>query len=532
VNDFDCIVVGSGAAGTMAAQTLVEAGARVLMLDVGRSDTRFAGTIPQKTFVEIRRSEEDQYRYFLGESFDCAGYATIGTGAQLTPPRRFIVDCVDELLARRTGAFSPLESLALGGLAAGWGLMCAVYSPEELERASLPAAAMRGAYQTIGDRIGISGSDADDAAPYTVRQLGGIQPPLPIDPTAAYLEGRYRRRRARVNARGYVLGRPAMALLTQPKADRSPSALRDMDFYCDDGAAWRPAWTIAQLQRHANFAYAGNVFVTHFAEGEDVVTVAALDVRDRSRVQYAARRVVLAAGVLGSARIVLRSLQSALRLPLLCNDYTYVPCVVAPRLGRSMPERTHSLTQLVLFNERAAGDVAVGTIFSYRSLLLFRLLREMPLGVRDARSLMQYLLSGFIVAGFDHPQERSDGKHLWIEPDAASPTADRLAIDYALTQAERQDHHQRETEFAGILASIGAWPIRRVHPPLGSSIHYAGTLPFAGDERPLTLAPNGRLHGTRSVFVADASGFTFLPAKPVTLSLMANAHRVAGHALH
>ena len=192
-----------------------------------------------------------------------------------------------------------------------------------------------------------------------------------------------------------------------------------------------------------------------------------------------------------------------------------------------MPERTQSLTQLVLFHERASDDVAVGTIFSYRSLMLFRLLREMPLGVRDARVLMQYLLSGFIIAGFDHPQERTEGKQVWREPDGASPTGDRLAIAYELTETERRDHRARERGFAATLRTLGAWPLRRVHPPLGSSLHYAGTLPFCTEERPLTLAPDGRLHGSRNVFVADASGFTYLPAKPVTLSLMANAHRVA-----
>jgi choline dehydrogenase-like flavoprotein len=194
-----------------------------------------------------------------------------------------------------------------------------------------------------------------------------------------------------------------------------------------------------------------------------------------------------------------------------------------------MPEHNNSLTQLAIvhdpdFRQR---DIAVGTIFSYRSLLLFRLLREVPLGVRDARALLQYLLSGFLIAGFDHPQAYSDGKRLWLESDATSPTADRLAIDYALTGDELLGHDAREGAFMGVLRSLGAWPIKRVHPPLGSSIHYAGTLPVTERDAPFSLSASGRLHGTRNVFVADGSGFTFLPAKGVTLSLMANAHRVA-----
>ena len=80
--------------------------------------------------------------------------------------------------------------------------------------------------------------------------------------------------------------------------------------------------------------------------------------------------------------------------------------------------------------------------------------------------------------------------------------------------------------FTRALRSLGAWAIKRIQPGMGSSIHYAGTLPFAGDGRPFSLLSDGRLAGTRRVWVADGSGFRFLPAKGLTLSLMANAHLV------
>ncbi len=529
MTEFDFIVVGSGATGSTAAQTLVAGGARVLMLDAGRRDDRLSKLVPAKSFVEIRRSEQEQYRYLLGEHFESAAFRKIGAGAQLTPPRRFIVDRVDELLKVRSENFAPLESLALGGLASGWGLMCGVYSDAELERASLPVDELRAAYQVVADRIGISGA-ADDARPYTIGDLTHVQPPLPLDPTAELLYAHYERRRVAMNSRGYYVGRPALALLSRPKGDRAATDLRDMEFYTDgNGAAWRPAPVVAALRGSANFSYAGNALATRFEDRAGEVEVTALDLDGGPERQYSCRRLVLACGVFGTARIVLRSVAPAARLPLLCNDYTYVPCLVPSRIGRSMPERNNSLTQLALFHDPGGhgSDVAVGTIFSYRSLMLFRLLREMPLDVRDARILMQYLLSGFIIAGFDHPQARSEGKALWIESDPSSPTQDRLAIAYALTGDERRRHVAREGGFRRALRTLGAWPIKRVHPPLGSSIHYAGTLPFDREEKPLTLSSDGRLHGTEGVFVADGSGFTFLPAKPLTLSLMANAHRVA-----
>ena len=73
---------------------------------------------------------------------------------------------------------------------------------------------------------------------------------------------------------------------------------------------------------------------------------------------------------------------------------------------------------------------------------------------------------------------------------------------------------------------MGILPLRLVDPGFGASIHYAGTLPFSGEPANGGLRPDGLLYGTKRVYVADASGFTALPAKGVTLSLMANAHGI------
>ena len=81
------------------------------------------------------------------------------------------------------------------------------------------------------------------------------------------------------------------------------------------------------------------------------------------------------------------------------------------------------------------------------------------------------------------------------------------------------------------MRKLGVYAIKTIDPGIGSSIHYAGTLPFSNNEKSLTLNSNGRLNGTQHVFVADGSGFNYLPAKGLTFSLMANAHLVAKNLL-
>jgi hypothetical protein len=65
-----------------------------------------------------------------------------------------------------------------------------------------------------------------------------------------------------------------------------------------------------------------------------------------------------------------------------------------------------------------------------------------------------------------------------------------------------------------------------VRPGPGSSIHYAGTFPMSAEPSELTTARDGLLAGTRRVHLADGSLLRRLPAKGLTLTLMANADRV------
>jgi len=530
VHDF--IVVGSGATGSMAAQTLAERGARVLMLDGGQRDDKYAALTPRANFVDIRKKCEEQHRFLLGDAFESVPRGGIRAGAQLTPSRQVILREVDRFLPYTSDGFAPMESLAFGGLGAGWGLGCCVFSDFELRAAGLKPSEMRGAYQTAASRIGISGT-SDDAELYTFDGISGIQPSVPLDPTCAEISQRYARKRERLRRKGFRLGRPALALLTEPYDERSATQLRDMDYYDDaEQAAWRPWITVSRLMKRPNFQYLGDSFVTHFKESEGRVNVRSLDMRTLEVRTHACRKLVLASGTFGTARLVLRSRGDFTRnLPFLCNPYTYLPCVVPNRVGRSMPDKRTGFGQLVLFHDPddMNRDVAFAAMYTYRSLLLFRLLREVPLNINDALIFMRYLLSGFVIVGIHHPDRFSPEKTLKLVESPASPTGDALAFSYALNATEQHAVDARERMYAETLRELNAWPIKRVRPGYGSSIHYTGTLPFANGEngRAHALDPSGRLHGTKNVFVADGSGFTYLPAKSLTLSLMANAHLVA-----
>ncbi len=525
----DVVVVGSGPSGAHAARTLVDRGMQVTMLDVGVTDPRWTAAIPPGDFTTLRREDPEQHRYLLGDEFEGIPWGAVRPGAQLTPPRQYVVRDVERWTPLLSDTFVPMVSLAYGGLGAAWGLGCFVFSDAELERAGLDARVMRPAYAEIARRIGVAGT-RDDAAPYALGDVEASQPPLRIDAVAARLLSAYADRRTTLRARGFALGRPPVALLTEDLGDRRATRYDDMDFYADTGeSAYRPWTTVNELRRRPNFDYRGGRLVVRFATRDDGVDVECLRTDTGGRETVHARRLVLAAGVLGTARIVLRSLGPERRLPVLCNHFCYMPSVVPAMLGRAAERRKSSMVQLVLFHDADGQhvDVAMASLYTYRSLMLFRIVKDAPIDFADGRRLMQFLQSSLVIAGLHHPEGPGPAKHVELVADASRPTGDALRGTYALGAAEREATRRRERAYVAALRALGCFVLRRMYPGHGSSAHLGGTLPFAGDERAFTLAADGRLYGTSSVWVADGSGFRFLPAKGVTFTLMANAHAVA-----
>lgn len=530
----DYIIVGSGCTGAMAAQTLSEAGVNVLLIDGGIDNTNNSIIDPTKNFSELRRTDENQHSYLLGDQFESLPDEGLGTGAQLTPTRHYLIKNVAQHLPIKASQFSPMESLALGGLGGGWGLGCCVFSDNELLLAGLSPEKMKPAYQLISDRIGISAAH-DDARKFTAAAIQNTQSPSPLDPTSAVLANKYARKKKSLNENGFYLGRPALALLTEAKNDRKPNAHRDMDFYDDqEKAAYRPKNTIDDLKKKLNFQYKGGWIVSHFTEDELSVKVHAYKIDGGEKNIFQCRKLILTAGALGTARIVLRSTQGGneKKLPIICNPYTYIPCIVPSRLGKKMPEANNGFAQLSLFYDadETQSNIAMASIYTYRSLMLFRLLRETPLNFRDSRILMQHILPSLIIAGIHHPEKINTNNYLKLEQDNNSPTGDALRVHYENAATIKQ-RNTCENKYINALRKLGAYALKKVHPTIGASIHYAGPLCFNTNEQPFTLAMSGRLNGTKNVFVADGSGFKFLPAKGITLSLMANAHVVAKNAL-
>lgn len=526
---WDVIIVGSGCTGAMAAQTLVEAGWKVLIVDAGiSSDPR--SSFPNSDLASIRQTEENQERFFLGENFEGIPLGKVKVGEHLSVPRKFIVAETEKFIPLLSETFKPLESLALGGLGNGWGLGSCVFSDTELAACGLPIEKMKQAYQTVSDRIGLSGEN-DDAAHYTAAKLKDIQPAIKMDSVGKNLFENYAKKKSRLNKKGFYLGRPTLALLSADKGSRKAYQYRDLDFYDDqDQSAYRPWITIDLLKGESNFCYQGNLLALQFSESGNETTLQCMRLDNQEKVSFQTKKLILCAGVLGTSRIVLRSFQAyGKKLPILCNSYSYLPAIQPFLLGKDIDKNKIGFAQLSLFQDalKTNMDVPMASIYSYRSMLYFHVLKETPLGIKDSFRFLQFMLPAFTIIGLFHPEKYGEEKFLFLEKSNQTLTNDLLKVNYQLSEQEKLQIQKTEHSFKNTLAILNCFVLKKIAPEMGASIHYGGSLPFSNEAKKFTLSVEGKLAETENVYVADGSGFKYLPGKGLTLSLMAYAHFVA-----
>lgn len=522
----DVAVIGSGASAVTAAWALARAGRSVRMFDVGIDAPPDAPLVPMADWARIRRTDPHQHRYFLGDAFEGIPLGAARVGSQVTPPRRFVTQDAPSLLPRTSEGFVGLESVALGGLAAAWGAAISPWNERDFHGLPLSLADLLPHYNAVADLIGVCGEPGDDLSSL-MHDPPGMMPPLNLDPPSAALLDRYHTHRADLHRRGLRLGRARLAVCSRVHQGRGPHPHLDLDFWCDHGdAVYRPRFTLRELLALPNFEYVPGVLVRTLHPDASGVRISLRRLSDNTTEDARASRVILAAGALGSARIALRSLGAfATRVPLVSNTSTYHALLNLPAIGAPQPEPRHSLTQLTgFFSPPEGGPEMQLQVYSYRSLLTFKLLREQPLAFPEGKAVLRALLPVLSLVGMHHEDRPSPDKRCELR---TQDGADLLHIVYRTSPREDADQLAAESRVRSIFRSLSCFALRRVHLGHGASIHYAGTLSMSASPGALNTTPDGALPALPGVFAADSSVFPRLPARGVTFTMMANAHRVA-----
>lgn len=524
---FDVIIIGSGPAGTHAAKPLVNAGLSVCILDGGEESPRILSAGEPRMFEDVRTYDPAQGALFLGEDYSGIPMAgnTSGIGGGMTSGNRsYVTRGTAEHLPLTVKNGHLIQSLAMGGLGAAWGGACAYMRSTDLEAMGLPPKEMEEAYDIVTQDIGISG-------PQTRQH---IQPSLPHDDHASTILLNAQKKEKNLQEMHVRFVEPHMAALTKDHGERKAHRGTDMDYYHDpQRSLYRPQYTLEELRAQQNFQYIGGIIVRRIETTSEGVVVFGHAMGDTMTRRWTAKRVIVAAGAINTARILLASTETyGVNIPIVIKPHVLIACIDKHSLGKKGPRLRSSLCQLLSMCDTPVEhelQSACAQLYSYRSLLLFRLLPKLPLPAPQALALLSLFTPSLVIADTRFPALQKENQTLTLQ--RRSDGRDEVCIHCNAEQTPQELHALKTIKRA--LRTTGLLPIRTIHTPTGSTSHYAGTVPVTdnGGGDSLSCDRDGRVYQMKNVFVADASMFRVLPAVPHTLTIMANAQRI-GKVVH
>ena len=519
----EIIIVGAGPSGTFAAYQL--RGRGPLVLDVGY---RAQESALDGNFYELRKTSSaggpDLFAELIGPGFESLHNVFHSSlSPRLKGPRmRFVTRGAAELSPVVAQNFDALMSFAAGGMANAWGAGLYRFTADDLAGYPISVLDLEPYYDAITAKVGISGADDDLSRFFGAAR--GLLPPVALGASGRAVLRRYTQRRKSLNRRGLYIGLPRLAVLTRDHDGRHAYRYDTLEYFRpNDPAVYTPTYTLDELVRRGEILYERGVLVERYTESSAGISVLARSCATGERRTFHCRRLILAAGALNTAKIVLRSNDDHVtRLPLLDSNRSSIPLVDPWGIGGALDRSVYSAAMLraVYAGEHAPGLTHMA-VYASVGTLCSDYLFDFPFSARGNIAAAKYLTPALLLVQLSYPDAPTLTNHVRLLPD------DRLELRYTSKPASPLESHVlglfRELGYLGALGLC-----RRLTP--GNSCRYAGALPMTTTPvGPYQTDRDGLLSRTHGVYVADAANFTVLPSNSHSFTMMANAMRIADH---
>jgi choline dehydrogenase-like flavoprotein len=503
---YDVIVIGSGAGGGTVTYALAPTGKRILLLERG-------GFLPREpeNWSPAAVWREGRYR-------NSGQWTDLDTGRRFTPKQHYYVGGNTKvygaiLFRMRERDFGVVEHV--DGVSPAWPIRYADLEPWYTAAEQL--------YQVHGVR-GVDPTDPPSDTPYPY-------PPISHEPRIEQL-------RADLTAAGmHPFELPNGILLDEAVPQRS-ACVRCAT--CDgfpclvNGKADAQTICVEPALRHPNVTLLTGARVTRLETGPSGRSVQCVVVqRDGAREEYSADLVVLAAGAINSAALLLRS--ASPRHPQGLGNSSGV-------VGRNL--MMHNNSSLIAFSTvpnptRFQKTLGVNDFYFGDPVGDY----PYPLGA------MQMLgKSDAVLISFDAPEaEDPEGlaRHamdFWLTTEDLPMRDNQVVIDHAGEISLRYRptnlaaHAVLRQRFIGLLEAMRCerdvlenYSYRGGRLGISGVAHQNGTIRFGTDPATSALDIHCQMHDLDNLYVADASFFVSSSAVNPTLTIIANALRVADH---
>ncbi|HEX4265706.1 MAG TPA: hypothetical protein VH597_15330 [Verrucomicrobiae bacterium] len=517
-------VIGSGPAGVACAHALRGRGAQVMMLDAGLSlePDRVALISEMRKTSPAAWTREQIARIKEGTSATAKGLPLKLLYGSDFPYR----DC-DESLGTEYDGVGVRASFAKGGLSTVWGAAMLPYVQRDIANWPISLSELNQHYAAVAEFAGFSVKSDDLETLFPLFQPNPAA--LNLSSQAKILLNRLEKNRAVLSDAGIRFGQARIAVKVARPPHSDGCVYCGLCMYgCPYGFIYNSETTLEQLQSRPGFTYRPGVIVTALRETSNNIEIEGYHRSNREPFRMQARRAYLAAGIVPTTQILLRSL-SFHDQPVAMKDSQYflVPLALTKSAGDVTKEALHTLSQLFveIFDPKISPRTVHLQIYSYSDLIGQAIRRSFgPLAKPLeplARSLERRLL---IVQGFLH----SDDSAAIATTLTKSASGERLKLQSRVTAHSKKIIGEVIRKLLRHGRQFGAYPIRpmlQIADP-GRGIHSGGAFPMSAQPGPLETDTLGRPRGWQRLHAVDATVLPSIPATTITYSVMANAHRI------
>jgi ferredoxin len=519
------LILGAGAAAAAAALALTrDRGLSVTVLDIGETlppvnrDAQQRLSIARRdewSEADLRTVTEQPAANSIGGLPEKRTYGSaypfqdVGQRAGLT--------ALDE-------ANEAVVSGAYGGFTNVWGAQLMPFTAATFRDWPVSSADMGPAYAAILNEIPLAGEEDDLADLFPL--LAPSKPLPPLSERTRQVLHRYDRYRPRLNRRGVSVGRARLAL-----DSRSCVRCGLCMTGCPYSLIYSAAHTLTRLQQSQQITYHRGLLVSRIEEHDDGVTVLAREIGGTAFHRFTADRAFVACGAIGSTRLVMGSLELFDEPVSVAESTQFVlPFLSARPVPDPRAADDFTLNQFNMVVDLDGGhDVSQLHFYNYNPAFLDNL----PAVLRRDRA---------------EPVRRSVLRRLTVAlgylPSWAAPTfeltarkpADSCSLpDLELTAGPagfRSNRFLRQVlgRVTAVAPALDLWPalpVLSMSKP-GKSYHWGATFPHTTRPNgPFSSDVLGRVGGWRRVHMVDAAVFPTVPATTFTLTIMANAYRIA-----
>jgi ferredoxin len=423
-----------------------------------------------------------------------------------------------------------LVSAAYGGFSNVWGSQIMPFTNATLGTWPISGDEMEPHYRAVLNEIRFAGEEDDLAELFPL-----ITAPTPLpkasERTVAVLRN-YAKHRTRLRRQGVTLGRARLAF------DASNCVRCGLCMTgCPYSLIYSASTTLDRLRRVGRITYHGDHMALRVGEeGGRAFVWARQNRSDRLR-RFEADRVYVACGAIGSTRLVVNSL-SLFDTPMFLHEAAQfaVPFVSVRPTSDPKREPQFTLNQFNMLVSPAGNDVDLALLHFYTYNAAFD--HAVPAFLRRpiARRGRDQLFRRLSVALGYLPSWVSPKLRLRFRP----PNADDEVPGLDMT---REDVRWRENAmlravFARLVRSaryLDLWPVLPyvMFSAGAKSYHFGGSFPHQ-DEPTMEFGTDllGRPRPWDRIHLVDATVFPSVPATTFTLTVMANAHRIASESLN